>query len=253
MHYLSATRIDVLHSPFVFELYNSCIARQKPTPEYTKIEHLRKQVSGNSELIVQNDHGALSAHSTTRTKTIRSLLRTDVNSSRMAFVLSRIIQFTKSKNALELGTSLGFTTAYIAQALPTNGIFYSIEGASQLIQKAQQHLKTLHLADKVRLLEGTFEDLLPKTLETIGTLDFAFIDGNHTYEATMAHFETLKAYTHNNSVLVFDDIYWSKGMTQAWEEIKKDPQVSVTVDLYFMGLVFFRREQLREHFKLRIW
>jgi predicted O-methyltransferase YrrM len=89
-------------------------------------------------------------------------------------------------------------------------------------------------------------------LEKIKTLDMLFIDGNHSYDATMRYFEMCKPYLHNQSLIVFDDIYWSKGMTQAWKEIKADPIVTVSIDLFFIGLVFFRKEQVKENFKLRI-
>jgi hypothetical protein len=105
---------------------------------------------------------------------------------------------------------------------------------------------------KIDLRVGNFNNLLPAVLNELTQVDLAFIDGNHTYEATINYFNLLLQKTHYNSVLIFDDIYWSKGMTKAWEEIKHHPKVTVTVDLFYIGLVYFRTQQAEEHFKLRV-
>jgi predicted O-methyltransferase YrrM len=102
------------------------------------------------------------------------------------------------------------------------------------------------------LVEGNFDAVLDEILKYYPQLDLAFIDGNHKKEATLMYFQQMLPLAHNNSVFIFDDIYWSKGMTEAWNEIKKHPQVTVTVDLFFVGLVFFRKEQAKQDFKLRV-
>ncbi len=79
-----------------------------------------------------------------------------------------------------------------------------------------------------------------------------FIDGNHQKEATLAYFEKLLPTVHNDSVMIFDDIHWSKGMEEAWEIIKQHSEVRVTIDTFQWGLVFFRREQEKEHFVIRV-
>jgi predicted O-methyltransferase YrrM len=129
----------------------------------------------------------------------------------------------------------------------------TIEGAREIAAVATENFKQLGLNKYIQQRTGNFDEVLPDVLKTYEEVDVAFIDGNHRYAPTLYYFEMLLPKIHNNSMLIFDDIYWSKGMTKAWEEIKEHPQVTVTVDLFFIGLVFFRKEQVKEHFKLRIW
>lgn len=252
-HYWSATRIDVLHSPFIFNLYNSCIARQ-PEPEALKpVEVLRKDVSRDSTPITQIDFGAGRKKNGERKKTVRFFARLHAKPKRIAHIIYRIVKVYGYEHCIELGTSLGFTSMCIAKALPQNGHLITIEGAPEIASVAQKHFNTIGVQNKVELLTGNFNDLLPGVMDKSRAIDFAFIDGNHTYEATISYFRQFLPKVNNETVLVFDDIYWSKGMTRAWEEIKGHPQVKVTVDLFFIGLVYFRKEQEKEHFRLRIW
>jgi hypothetical protein len=52
--------------------------------------------------------------------------------------------------------------------------------------------------------------------------------------------------------LVFDDINWSAGMQQAWAEIAADPDVTLCIDLFFLGFVFRNPSFSKETFKLRL-
>lgn len=251
-HYWSATRIDVLHSPFIFNLYNSCIARQAEPAELKPVETLRKRVLHDPTLLTQHDLGAGGIKNGVHKKTLGFFARTHAKPKRIACIIYCLVKEYGYKNCIELGTSLGFTSMYIAKALPANGRLTTIEGAPELAAVAQKHFNALSLQNKIELLTGNFNEVLPEVIKKHGTINFAFIDGNHTYEATMSYFKQFLSKVNNNSVLIFDDIYWSKGMTRAWEEIKQHPQVSVTVNLFFIGLVYFRTEQVKEHFVLRV-
>lgn len=252
-HYWSATRIDVLHSPFVFDLYNSCIARQGVPPATPEIEKLRKAALHNDSLVTQTDLGASGQKKRVRKKTVRFFARTHAKPVRLARIIHRMVHHYAYTRIIELGTSLGFTSAYISTALPPEGQLITIEGAEEIAAVARLHFNKLGCSERINLLTGNFDEVLPGVLAKQERVDLGFIDGNHTYEATMNYFNQFLAKVHNGSVLVFDDIYWSRGMTRAWEEIKAHPEVRVTVDLFFIGLVFFRKEQAVEHFRLRVW
>lgn len=251
-HYWSATRIDVLHSPFVFDLYNSCIARQKTPTALLPIELLRLEAKQNKTPITQEDYGALGHLQKKRTKSISYFASTHAKPSRLAHIIYRMVNKYQYRHCIELGTSLGFTSMCIAKGLPNQAKLITIEGAAQIAQIAQQHFTQSNTQQKIELRVGNFDKLLPETLTQLPTIDFAFIDGNHTYEATTHYFYQLLNKVNNDSVLIFDDIYWSEGMTKAWEEIKNHPKVTVTVDLFYIGLVYFRTQQAKEHFKLRV-
>jgi predicted O-methyltransferase YrrM len=252
-HYGSATLIDVLHSPFVFRLYNSCIARKSSPQNTSDIQQLRAKLKRNSTRITQTDFGARSQQQPSRTKPISFFAKQHAKSTRINEILYSLVKEYQYNTCIELGTSLGLSASYIGKALPASGHLHSIEGAEQIAALAKQHISLLHLQNHVTIYNGTFDEILPGILNQHNTIDFAFIDGNHTYEATMRYFNLLIDKMHNNSVLVFDDIYWSKDMTKAWEQIKNHPKVTVTVDLFYVGLVYIRYEQVKQHFKLRVW
>lgn len=252
-HYLSATRIDVLHSPFVFKLYNTCIKRQAQNEDMQAIEALRQALKKDNQFILQDDFGAGSSLFKGKKRRVKELVYLHAKQARIAQVLYFMIKHLGLTNALELGTSLGLTTAYLGKALNNKGKVIGIEGSREIAAKAAENMAKLDLERHVTIKQGHFDEVLPQLLSEMKTVDFVYIDGNHRFEPTLNYFEQLLPYTHNNSVLVFDDIYWSKGMAKAWAAIKSHPDVTVTVDLFFIGLVFFRKEQAKEHFRLRLW
>lgn len=257
-HYLSATRIDVLHSPFIFNLYNSCIARQKPLPEFAPIEDLRKDLKQNKQVITQTDFGASGEQQPVKQKTIAQLASLHAKPARLGQLIYRLTAQYRYTHILELGTSLGITGSYIAKALqqhyqPAQVNFHTIEGSVEIASQARKNFEALQLHNYVRQMTGNFDEVLDPVLKAYEQIDLAFIDGNHRYAPTLEYFNKILPLCHNDTLLIFDDIYWSEGMTKAWEEIKAHPSVTVSVDLFFIGLVYFRKEQVKEHFKLRIW
>ena len=118
-------------------------------------------------------------------------------------------------------------------------------------QVAKRNLKSLK-AGNTEIVEGNFDNTLSSVVSRLSTVDFAFIDGNHRKEPTERYFKELLAKTNNNSILVFDDIHWSSEMESAWETIKKDAAVTCSIDLFFIGIVFFRKEfKEKQHFVIR--
>lgn len=257
-HYLTATLVDVLHSPFVFGLYQNSIKKQKDLTSFLAIEKKRMQLIDNQNFVNFKDLGAGSnLLSRNIEKSISSIAKTHLKPARIAQIIHRIVLNYKYKNIIELGTSLGITSSYIASALKANFKseevnFTTIEGSSDIKKVANEQFSVLKLSDYINSVEGNFDQQLEPVLNTYTNVDVFFVDGNHTYEATMRYFEKALPFAHNDSVFIFDDIYWSPGMTKAWEEIKQHSKVHQTVDLFFIGLVYFRTEQIRQHFKLRV-
>ncbi len=150
---------------------------------------------------------------------------------------------------IELGTSLGISTCYLAKA-QTNATIYTLEGNPNCAALAQKTFQLLNL-NHIKVIEGNFKHSFPDTLSQLTTIDMAFIDGNHQYEATMYYFSLLKQKRTDNSVFVFHDIHWSPGMEQAWNMICADPDVTLSVDIYNMGMVFFRTGVPKQQFVIR--
>jgi predicted O-methyltransferase YrrM len=161
-----------------------------------------------------------------------------------------MVQYYKPEHVLELGTSLGITTSYLASGNPNAGIF-TLEGSIAIADSATKNFQSLELSN-IELITGNFDETLAPTIKRFSSVDFAFIDGNHRYKPTINYFNQILSKIHNSSVLIFDDIHWSKEMEQAWEEIKNHSSVTCTIDLFFIGLVIFRSEiKEKQHFIIR--
>ena len=162
----------------------------------------------------------------------------------------KIIAYYKPAQVLEMGTSLGITTCYLAAANASANIV-TMEGAPNVAQIARHTFSDLGL-NNINLIEGDFEETLPNYLNSIDSVGIAYVDGNHRYAPTMRYFESLLQKSNDESILIFDDIHWSAEMEQAWEEIKNHEAITLTIDLFFIGLVFVRKAQKeKEHFIIR--
>jgi predicted O-methyltransferase YrrM len=159
-----------------------------------------------------------------------------------------MMDYFKVKSAVEIGTSLGIGSLYIGISGKVQ--VHTIEGDKSLYNIAKETFKQQNLHN-ISLYHGKFEDVLPQILKKINNLEFVYFDGNHTYPATISYFNLCLNKIHNETVFVFDDIHWSEGMETAWEHIKNHPKVRVSIDLFQIGIIFFRKELSKEHYIIR--
>lgn len=240
-----------IHSPFLFDLYTQVIAEKKDdNPDYEELKALRKVLLKSEKQIEILDLGAGSRINKSNLRKIKTIAKNAEKPEKFAKLFNRLIKRFQPKTILELGTSLGLTTLYMSRAKPDAQII-SFEGCPQTAAIAQENFNSA-AASNIQVVVGNIDHTLPKQLSDLAkNIDFAYFDANHRYEPTVRYFENCLPYAANDSVFIFDDIYWSDEMTKAWEEIKLHPQVTLTVDLFWIGLVFFRKEQPKEHFTLR--
>ena len=229
-----------VHSPFVFEFITRVLNDCRNFYAFETIEKIRGQLLSNHDTIEIEDFGAGSRVAKTNTRKISAVAKGSLKPAKYSQLLFRMIDFYAPGQIIELGTSLGITTAYLASANPSATVT-TFEGSSAVAQIAGQNHQLLGLAN-IDLIEGNFDTQLPKWLEQHKSIDFAFIDGNHAFKPTMAYFEAILEAVHENSILVFDDIHWSAEMEQAWAQISAHPRVTLSIDLFFIGVVFFRKE-----------
>jgi predicted O-methyltransferase YrrM len=248
-HKINAKTRHGVHSPFVYKLIDTVIYDFKNKPAYNSIENLRTKLLADERLITITDLGAGSHVNNKKQKQVKSLAKNALKPKKLAQLLYRLAQEFQPKNIVELGTCLGITTAYFGMAVADANIF-TLEGCPQTASVAKDNLAQLKL-ENVLVVVGNFDDTLPQVIQNLTELDFVFVDGNHRKEATLNYFEWCLPKVHEKSVMIFDDIYWSAGMKEAWEEIKKHPKVSVTIDLFWIGLVFFKKGQVKEDFKVK--
>lgn len=250
-HRLTAKTRHGTHSPFVYRLTDKVIYDFSVIKVHEKIEKQRKKVLNDDSYIEVTDLGAGSHLNKNRRRKVSDIARHALKSPRTAQLIYRLAKDRQPCKILELGTSLGITTAYLSAANPQVKVV-TMEGCPETAKIAAAQFRELGLTN-VELKTGNFDELLPAELALTGSPspDFIYIDGNHTKEATLRYFNLCRQYAHEGTLLLFDDIYWSRGMKEAWEIIKSCPEVSVTVDLFWLGLVYFRKGQAKENFKIR--
>ncbi|WP_299101240.1 O-methyltransferase [uncultured Winogradskyella sp.] len=243
-----ATNQHGVHSPFVYNFVTKCLYDKTTYPEYNALETYRNTLKAHKTELEITDLGAGSKVLDSKKRKVSAMIKASSSSKKESELLFRLTKHFKFKTILELGTSLGMGTYPLSLANTTSQIT-TIEGCANTSAFAQYEIEKQNIKN-VEFITGSFTDTIPNIKTE--KFDFIFFDGHHSKDATIQYFEALLPKIHNDTVFVFDDIYWSKGMTQAWEYIKNHNTVKVTVDCFHLGFVFFRREQVKEHFKIRL-
>ncbi|SHG11342.1 Predicted O-methyltransferase YrrM [Flavobacterium fluvii] len=238
-----------VHSPFVFQLITKCFYDKKPKPEYEILKTYRKSLLENKNTIEVTDFGAGSKVFKSNTRQINQIAKTAGITPKRAELLFRITNYFQPDTILEIGTSLGLATSALALGNSKASIT-TLEGCPNTMAMAKNQLQLLN-GNNVELVLTEFGEYLQSQNLKSNIYNLIYIDGNHSKTATLEYFELLLPTITNDTVWIFDDIHWSPEMEEAWEIIKKHPKVTVTIDTFQWGLVFFRREQPKEHFVIR--
>ncbi|HJU46217.1 MAG TPA: class I SAM-dependent methyltransferase [Chitinophagaceae bacterium] len=239
-----------IHSPFVFDFVINVLNDKGNYYAYEQVEDMRQELLKDKHIIEVEDLGAGSVVAKTRQRRVCDIARHAAKPEKYGQLLFRMVNHYRPSTIIELGTSLGITTAYLAAA-DTSIPVMTLEGASSVAEEAVNNFAALGLPN-IRLIEGNFDDTLPKVIDINYTTGLVFIDGNHRKEPTIRYFYQLLEKADADSILIFDDIHWSKEMEDAWGIIKAHSAVTATIDLFFIGIVFFRTEfKEKQHFVVR--
>jgi predicted O-methyltransferase YrrM len=239
-----------VHSPFVFDFIIHVLKDKKKYGCYQSIESIRKELLGNETIIRIEDFGAGSTIMKSNERKVKDIARSSLKPKKFAQLLFRIVQYYKPETIVELGTSLGVTTSYLASG-NKNATIYTFEGATSIANIAQQNFNALQL-NNIELIQGDFSETLPALLAKINKVDLAFIDGNHRKQPTLDYFDQLLAHSTSETILLFDDIHWSEEMEAAWETIQNHPSVTLTIDLFFIGIVLINNNfKVKQRFSIR--
>lgn len=245
----AGNRHDV-HSPFVYAIADQLLRDRRPRPAFKQVEALRKRLLASTATVNVTDLGAGSLVSGGTVRRISDITKYAAKPPKYGQFFYRAVEYFKPAHLLELGTSMGLSTAYMASANPQATVT-TIEGCPNIAKQAGENFASLGLQN-IRQVTGNFDHVLPEVLATIPSLDWVFIDGNHRAAPTIAYFEACLPRVHNDTILIFDDIHWTEDMEQAWEHIKAHPAVTVTIDLFFIGLVFFKSDvKVKQHYTLK--
>ena len=238
-----------IHSPFVYDFVRNVLRNKKQYAEYTAIEQRRKELRTQTRTIEVLDLGAGSTQLHTKQRAVSDIARTSLSPRKYAQLLHTIIRYYQPQTILEMGSSLGISAAYLA-AGNAQARCVTLEGAPNIAAIARETFAACN-SPHIELIEGNFAHTLPIALEKLQRVDFAFIDGNHQQQATLDYFENIVPYCSEKTILVFDDICWSKGMYAAWQEICAHRQVAISIDVCKLGIVFLRKGIEKQDFTIR--
>ena len=238
-----------VHSPFVFDFIKNVLKDKKQYNCYSAIEAQRKDLLTDSRIIEVEDFGAGSSVIKSNQRVVKNIAASSLKPKKYAQLLYRMVQYYKPETIVELGTSFGITTSYLASG-NNNSTIYTCEGSTAIAAIAQRNFDILKLKN-IELIQGNFNQTLQPLLSKVNKIDLAFVDGNHRKEPTLAYFSQLLNHSTNSSILIFDDIHWSAEMEAAWKEIQSHQAVTLTIDLFFIGIVFINNDfKVKQHFSV---
>jgi predicted O-methyltransferase YrrM len=239
-----------VHSPFVFNLVTKCFYDKKSNPEYEVLKNYRNSFLKNKNTIEVTDFGAGSKVFKSNSRQISKIAKTSGITQKRAELLFRITKYFQPESILEIGTSLGLSSSALALGNPKAKIT-TLEGCPETANQCQLQLQKFNIKN-VESVVQEFKTYFENCQLSTANYQLIYFDGNHTKKNTLNYFELLLPTINNESVWIFDDIHWSTEMEDAWKIIKKHPKVTVTIDTFQWGLVFFRKEQEKEHFVIRV-
>lgn len=213
----------------------------------SKLIAYRNTLLQNNKIISVTDFGAGSRVFRSDERIVKDIARYAGAPLKRMQLIERMITYFQPKNILEIGTSLGMGT--IALSANPESVITSLEGCPETAAIAQQQLQDFGVSN-VDIIIGEFGESLQKINKN--TYDLIYFDGNHSKEATLHYAQEMLPTITNETVWVFDDIHWSQEMTEAWHILKKLPEVTVTIDCFYIGFLFFRKEQHKEDFFIKL-
>jgi len=238
-----------IHSPFLYRFVSEVLYGERYFYAYDAIAELRYDLLDSKDKIKVKDFGSGSKKMKSNERKIKDIAKYSAVNEKYGELLFRIVEYYKPKIILELGTSLGLGSLYLA--LPNKKAkVYTVEGCPETAKTAERNFKQLG-AKNIQQIIGSIDEELSGLLQKIDRLDFVYFDGNHQKQATLDYFYQCLEKSGNDTIFYFDDIRWSKEMEEAWKEIKTNEKVRLTVDLFFAGIVFFRKELSKQNFVVK--
>ncbi len=237
-----------LHSPCLFELFSYCVDEQNRWPEFALIEAKRLEMLQSKLIISRKDFGAGSISLNTRNQTIGSIAARALSLPYQCRFMARLAFHKQPEQILELGTSLGISTLYLGLSFRVT----TVEGDPAIAAVARSNFSAFE-KDNIESVVSTFNDFFQSNINSASTYQLVFIDGDHRSEALLKCYEKLKRYVTKESIIVIDDLYWSKDMTHGWNTLIDKPEVMQSVDCFHFGLIFFSPDFLdKKHHVIRL-
>lgn len=250
-HFFSAKRKGHgIHSPFAYDLCEEVFYNENLFYDFDILKKVRNNLLKHPGKIEVTDFGAGSKTFKSNTRKIKKIADTGISSTLQSELFYKLINYLKFDTVIELGTSIGLNTLYLAKA-NTAGKVITIEGSKNLSEFSSQLAKENNIPN-IEFISGKFDEVLPSVLDEIKSKYLLYVDGNHTFEATMQYFKMALVNKNEYTAIIFDDIYWSAGMTKAWNTIKNSPEVTMSIDAFYFGILFFKTS-IKEKKDLRLF
>ncbi len=246
-HWLHTVDEHSIHSPFFFDFYEKVIKNKEPISGFEEIETVRKKLLESVLEIEIQDLGAQSRHFKNEKRALSKIAETSLSPQPLCELMYRIVNYLNATSIVELGTSAGITTLYLARQPQAHVVTF--EGNSSLINIALTHFEYFAVSN-IRLIQGNLDNTLPDFLQNPAKINFVLMDANHRYEPTLRYFSLLTRRISEKGVIVIDDIHHSEEMTCAWHELRNHELVYGSVDLFRCGILFFDPALHRQHY---IW
>ncbi|MBC7450192.1 MAG: class I SAM-dependent methyltransferase [Cytophagales bacterium] len=247
-HYISGGNEHSIHSPFVYGIYTRII-QNHGLPVYEIVDQHYFELIENEHFIENINPGAGTSMVSAKKIRVKQLARDSIKQLPWRQLICRLTHERDPKVIIELGTSFGVTTAYLALTCPDAKV-YTFEANPVLAQLARTLFQESGIHN-IEIIEGNIDHTLVPFLRSIGKVDVAYIDANHRFRPSIRYAEHLMDHVHEKSLLILDDLYWSYEMTKAWKGLCHKKKVTASIDLWQIGLMYFRKEQVKENFKLR--
>jgi predicted O-methyltransferase YrrM len=244
---LASRKRHGVHSPFIYQLTDKCLERSYSEDDHVKIKRFKELNKSNPEILTITDHGVGSKHMN-NLRSVKDIYKNSSSKGKYGKLLYQLSKHYEPQRILELGTSLGNGTLQLSLGNPKT-LVTTIEGCPDTVKTAQQNFDKLGLKN-IELINSTFDNFL-STL-TDASFDLVFIDGHHDGTALLKYLEALEPFIHEKTIMVLDDIRWSKSMFKAWKQIVSNDRYHVTIDLFRVGLITKRPQQHKEHFIIRM-
>lgn len=140
-----------IHSPFLFQLYNNVLTSIDQYYCFSEIEKIRYRLLKDDTTFTEIGWGAGSKAIKKKQKKVSEVAKTSLATKEVAQRYFRLVTWLKPKNIIELGTSLGLTTAYLAKANTQTNV-YTFEGNNFLNTAAAEVFKELKIVNVIQIL-----------------------------------------------------------------------------------------------------
>ena len=227
-----------IHSPFVFDLVSRVFRNKTDRNIVLKVEQIRKKMLSDGRTILVHDLGSCSELSKECLRRVSGIAKKSSVTRKYCRFLSGMAAEFGNPLIIELGTSLGISTMYMAASCKETPLV-TIEGCPATAAIANENFLEAGI-ENIKIIEGPFDEVLPGVLASGVKPGLVFIDGNHRKEPVIKYFNQIAEIADNRTAVIIDDISYSREMTEAWNEIKLHQKVSVSIDIGRMGILFFK-------------